>query len=199
MAKKISGSEAGWRTVSRGVCYEDPYLQVCEEVVRTPARASSITWTVVHRKAAAVVVPMTRDGRFLMVRQERIPVRQTLWEFPAGQIDETRSPTNRQILQTAMRELREETGWQLAPRGRLVPLGGFWTSPGFTSEHGWLFLARYVEPSPDGHEHDESETIVETHAFTPGQIRRMIARGVIRDANSLASFARLVAMRLFTI
>ncbi len=186
----------GWRTVSRKTVYENQYLQVSEERVKTPGRNKAITWTVAHRKSAAVIVPVTRQGRLVMIHQERVPVRQTLWEFPAGQIDNTYSPTDAQVHETALRELREESGWQLAPGGKLTPLGMFYTSPGFTSEHGWLFLADPVEPAPDGHEHDASETIFQARAFTKAQVRRMIARGEIRDANSLACFARLAAKGL---
>ena len=45
----------------------------------------------------------------------------------------------------ARRELREETGYELAPGGELVSLGYFFTSPGFTDEHCYLFLARPVQ------------------------------------------------------
>ncbi len=186
----------GWRTVSRTTVYQNQYLQVCEERVKTPKRKKSIAWTVAHRKSAAVVVPVTREGRMIMIHQERVPVRRTLWEFPAGQIDDTYSPTEAQVSATALRELREETGWQLAPRGKLISLGLFYTSPGFTSEHAWLFLAEPVEPAPDGHDHDESETIVQAREFTKAQVKRMIARGQIQDANSLACFARLTAKGL---
>ena len=67
--------------------YANPYLQVFITTVRTPSRPAAPPWTVVHRKAAAVIAPMTPDGRFLLIRQERIPIRAAIWEFPAGQID----------------------------------------------------------------------------------------------------------------
>jgi ADP-ribose pyrophosphatase len=194
--KRLIKDGDGWKTVSRKTLFQNDYLQVCDERVRTPSRDKAMAWTVCHRKSAAVIVPMTRDGRMIMIRQERIPVRKLLWEFPAGQVDETFSPNPEQIAKTAARELREESGWQLAKGGRLTSLGTFYTSPGFTSEHGWLFLAEPVEPSPDGHAHDASETILEARAFTPVQIRRMIARSEICDANSLACYARLSAKGL---
>jgi 8-oxo-dGTP pyrophosphatase MutT (NUDIX family) len=39
---------------------------------------------VVQRKAAVAVIPVLEDGRFVMVHQERLPVMQTMWEFPCG-------------------------------------------------------------------------------------------------------------------
>ena len=40
-----------------------------------------------HRKAAVIIAPMTRDGRIVLIRQERIPVRAAIWEMPSGQLD----------------------------------------------------------------------------------------------------------------
>ena len=75
----------------------------------------------------------------------------------------------------------------------LVPLGLFFTSPGFTDEHGHLFLAERVEPADSGHAPDHGEAILEIREFGPGELRRRIAAGEIRDANTLAAFARLSA------
>ncbi len=77
-----------------------------------------------------------------------------------------------------------------------MPLGHFFSSPGFTDEHGYFFLARGVRPSAAGHAHDESETILDCRAFAPAEIVRMIATNEIRDANTLSIFAQLVARGL---
>ena len=42
---------------------------------------------VARRHTAAVVAPQTIDGKFILIRQERIAVQRVLWEFPAGQVD----------------------------------------------------------------------------------------------------------------
>ena len=139
---------------------------------------------------------MTEDGRLLLVRQERVPIRATIWEFPAGQIDDHAEPEA--IRATALRELREEAGYELANDGELVPMGYFFPSAGFTDEHSHLFLARPVIAHPQGTEHDASEAITECRGFTPVEIRQMIASGEIRDANTLSAFARLTAMGLLT-
>lgn len=193
---KLYADGKGWRTLSERAAYHSPYLVVTEELVATPRRPGGQDWTVAHRPGAAVVAPRTRRGGFVMVRQERIPVRRELWEFPAGQVDASRAPTPAQVRAAARRELREEAGLRLAAGGRLVPLGMLFSSPGFTSEHAWLFLADPVEPDPRGHAHDEAESIAGTREFTPGELREMVAAGVIADANSLAVYARLAALRL---
>jgi ADP-ribose pyrophosphatase len=186
----------GWGTVSNDLQYANDYLQVFLAKIRTPSRPGGALWTVVHRKAAAVVAPMTPDGRLVLIRQERIPVRAVLWEFPAGQIDSASDQDDAAIRATAFRELREESGYELGPGGELIAMGCFYSSPGFTDEHSYLFLARGVVPSAGGASPDPNESIQECRAFTVPELRRMIAENEVRDANTLSTFARLTARGL---
>lgn len=186
---------AGWCTVRDETVYANPYLEVHRPTVTTPTRAEPFQWTVAHRKGAVVVAPITAEGKLVMVRQERVPIRATIWEFPAGQIDDHAEADA--IRATGLRELREESGYELAPGGELVALGHFFPSAGFTDEHGHLLLARPVVPSAEGHAHDESEAITECRAFAREEFVAMIASGEICDANTLAAFARLVALGLW--
>lgn len=184
----------GWETLGVEQKFADPHLQVFTARVRTPTRPQGCEWTVVHRKAAVVIVPVTLEGRFLLVRQERVPIRETIWEFPAGQIEENSEHDQRAIHAAAARELREESGHQLAPGGEFVSLGHFFPSPGFTDEHSHLLLARPVVPSPEGPSLDENEAISECRAFTAEELKTMIAQTQIKDANSLSAFARMSAL-----
>jgi ADP-ribose pyrophosphatase len=186
----------GWKVLEDREVYANPFLEVHLQTVATPTRPHGAHWTVAHRKGACVVAPMTANGHFLLVRQERIPIRACLWEFPAGQIDAAGGHDAAVIRETALRELREETGTELAPGGELLPLGHFFPSAGIMDEHSHLFLARPVVTSPHGAAHDANEAITECREFTPEQFRAMIASGEIRDANTLATFARLTAMQL---
>lgn len=187
----------GWETQGMDLQYANSYVQVYLARVRTPSRPNGTTWTVVHRKGAAVVAPLTADGRFLMVRQERVPIRETIWEFPAGQIEENANHDDEIIRATALRELREEAGYELGEGGELIALGYFFPSCGFTDEHSHLFLAKNVVPAHGGHAPDEHEAITQCRAFTAEELRAMIARNEIRDANTLSAFARMSAMGLF--
>ena len=183
----------GWETLSADIRYADPFVQVSASRVRTPSRPGGVAWTIVHRKAAAIVAPMLADGRLLLVRQDRVPIRAAIWEFPAGQIDGLVGQDDAAIRETARRELQEEAGYELAPDGELISMGCYFSSPGFTDEHGYIFLARGVVPSASGPRHDENEAIHECRAFTPAEIRGMIAGNEIRDANTLSTFARMYA------
>jgi len=186
--------DPGWETISNDLQFANDYLQVFLSKIRTPSRPGGAPWTIVHRKAAAVVAPMTADGRLLLIRQERIPIRAALWEFPAGQIDSPARSDDAAIRATALRELQEEAGYELGPAGELLPMGCFFSSPGFTDEHSYLFLARGVVPSAHGSSHDPGEAIQECRPFTVAELRRMIAGNEVRDANTLSTFARLTVL-----
>ncbi len=184
----------GWRLAGDEVLFANPYLEVHRVLIATPTRPEPFHWTVAHRKGAVVVVPVTADGRYLLVRQERVPIRATIWEFPAGQIDDTEDADA--IRATGLRELAEESGHELTEGGELISLGLFFPSCGFTDEHSHLLLARPVVPLAQGAKPDEAEAITECRAFSAEELRAMVASGEIRDANSLSAYARLSAMGL---
>ena len=163
------------------------------EEMRSPARREARLWTVARRKRAVVVAPMTTEGKLILIRQERIPIRATIWEVPAGQIDDESETDLDAIAAVGLRELREETGFELSEGGELLSLGDYFTSPGFTDEHGYFFLARPVQECAAGHSRDESESILDCRAFSPEELGGMIANNEIRDANTLAICARLLA------
>ncbi len=183
--KAVSESD-GWETVSRETHFQNDHLSVATEEIRTPARPVPRKWTVVHRKRAVVIAPMTAGGKIILIRQERIPIRVAIWEVPAGQIDDAKVQDSGAIEAIALRELREVTGCELADGGELISLGDYF-------ERGYFFLARPVRPGAEGDTRDELESILECRAFTSGELLRMIDRNEIRDANTLSICARLIA------
>jgi 8-oxo-dGTP pyrophosphatase MutT (NUDIX family) len=199
-------SAAGWKTISSETHFANRNLQVATEAVCTPARSTPRSWTIVHRKPAVVIAPMTRDGKLILIRQERIAIRAAIWEMPAGQIDDVvtgvadpgRELQLEMIKVVALRELREETGFQLAADGEMIALGDYFSSPGFTDERGYFFLARPVEACVDGHAHHESESIIDCQSFSASELGGMIAGNEIRDANTLSICARLIARGFLT-
>jgi ADP-ribose pyrophosphatase len=198
-SNRAVGDRDGWQTISSETHFESDHLCVVTEQVRSPARAQARPWTTVYRKGAVVVAPMNADGKIVLIRQERVPIRAALWEMPAGQVDEETAGAAQNSEAIALRELREETGYELSSSGELISLGDFFSSAGFTNERASLFLARPVEPGANGPAHDESESILECRTFTSEEIGQMIAANEIRDANTLAICARLVARGLLSL
>jgi ADP-ribose pyrophosphatase len=71
----------GWSTAADDVAFANPHLEIHRVTVTSPTRPEPFGWTVCHRKGAVVVAPMTEAGSFVLVRQERVPIRETIWEF----------------------------------------------------------------------------------------------------------------------
>jgi ADP-ribose pyrophosphatase len=185
-----------WQILEINSLFRNPYLEVFQERVILPGEVRIRDWTVVRRKQAVVIAPVTAEGKFVLIHQARIPVRKMLWEFPAGQIDDSLQPGAEMIRETALRELTEETGYSLGTGGELTYLGHYYSSQGFCDETPHLFLARPVQASGFGRRPDDSESIVECREFSLEDLSSMIADSVIQDANTLATFARLSAKRI---
>ena len=189
---KLVRDTDGWETISSEHEFTNSHLEVVTEQVRTPSRSQARTWTTIRRKPAVVIAPMTSDGKFLLIKEERIPIRAAIWSMPAGQVDDEVESNEKEIEAVALRELHEETGYDLAPGAELVSLGYFFTSAGLTDEHCYFFLARPVRKA-DVHKGEEGEAILECRAVTTSELARMIAQNEIRDANTLGICARLTA------
>ncbi len=121
------------------------------------------------------VVAIDNEERVLLVRQFREAVGKTLLEIPAGGIETGEDPT-----QAMQRELREETGYQA---DQVQQLGGFYSSPGYSSEYLYLYLATGLKPAPL---HAEDTAGIELVRFYLLDIPQLIAAGEIGDAKSIA-------------
>jgi 8-oxo-dGTP pyrophosphatase MutT (NUDIX family) len=187
-------SRDGWDCVREERLFENPHTSIDRVETLTPNRRDKLVpWFIVKRQAAVAIAPVTEKGEFVLIDQERIPVRQSCLEFPAGQIDcAVNDITCEIVIETALRELQEETGYALLPGGRLTPLGWFLPSQGFTDEHVYLFKAEPVcfVSRP---ELDESEHISPARLMGSEQLRRMIADHEITNALTLALYARMAA------
>ena len=190
--------ERTWEIISSERHFANAHLEVATERVRTPFRSEPRAWTIVHRKAAVIIAPMTREGKVLLIRQERIPIREAIWEMPSGQID-NHNADQEEIKKVALRELREEAGYELVKDGELIAIGHYFSSPGFTDERGYFFLARPVQRCKEPPDRDEAESILDCREFTVEQIRSMIVENEIRDANTLGICATLAARGLLSL
>jgi ADP-ribose pyrophosphatase len=143
-----------------------PNGRVCElEMIRHPG--------------AAAVVPLDEQRRVLLVRQFRYAAGGWLLEVPAGKLDAGEPPET-----CAAREVEEETGYR--PR-ELSPMGWIWTTPGFTDERIWLYLARDLEPSRQELQTDEVLTV---ERLPLDEAVEMAATGEIRDGKSVCALLR---------
>lgn len=140
--------------------------------VETPGGERFVAEIVEHRGAVGIV-PVTADGRVLLVRQYRLPVGRDLLEIPAGTIEPGEPPDV-----CARRELAEEVGQAAA---RWDPLLTFYPSPGILTEQLHLYLAR--ELTPRSLPREEEDLRVEAVALADAY--RRIDSGEICDSKSI--------------
>ncbi len=130
---------------------------------------------VIHR-GGAVIIAVTQEGKIPLVKQYRYPFDKVLIELPAGKLDAGEDP-----LVCAARELKEETGYSAKNVKRL---GSIYTSPGYSSEELYLFLATELEAGET--ELEEGEEGMEILELAPEEITQMILNGEIHDAKTIA-------------
>ena len=96
-------------------------------------------WYYVDTPPSVMIVPLTRDGNLVLVRQYRHNLKDHVLEFPAGTVSVDEEPEA-----AAERELREETGYALAARAAMKPMGTYYSLPSETNKYTHVFLASPV-------------------------------------------------------
>lgn len=166
------------KQISQKVLSEGAIGKFCHEEVEMPG-GSVGRFEVLYHPGASAVLPVVSDGTVLMLRQYRWPIRDWMWEIPAGKLDPGEA-----YEACARRELEEETG--LVP-GRLEMLGDVLTAPGFTDELIRLFAA--FDFSQGELDRGPGE-LIEMREFTVDEVVGMIRQGEIVDAKTIAAFAQ---------
>lgn len=164
--------------LARRPLFEGRIVRLSVDRVRLP-NGNEVELELIRHPGAAAVVPVDESGAVLLVRQYRYAAGGWLLEVPAGKLDRSEAPER-----CAARELEEETGYRA---DALVPMGCIWTTPGFTDERIWLFLATGLERTQTAHQPDEVMTL-ERVPLT--RAVEMAARGEIADAKSICALLR---------
>lgn len=132
-----------------------------------------VVYEVVEHPGAVAMVPVTPEGRVLLVRQYRQAVGSELLEVPAGTLERGETPEA-----CARRELAEEVG---RAAGRWVPLARFYPSPGILSEVLHVYLAQDLCPVQVDREEEDLRVV----AVPLDDARRRVEDGEIQDAKSI--------------
>ncbi|MCA9134199.1 MAG: NUDIX hydrolase [Planctomycetales bacterium] len=147
-----------------------------ERVTQRFADGSSFTREVVRHPGAVVIVPVLDDGRICLIRNYRVAVDRELLELPAGTLEPGEPP-----LETARRELIEETGFRAA---EVVPLYEFYMSPGILDERMYAYLATGLTAGPPARELGEQ---IENQLVTLAELDALLRDGSVQDSKSLSA------------
>lgn len=158
-----------WEAVNLG------FLKLRSRQVEVRGKAVNLEW--LEFPDVVGMLPLTDDGRIVLVEQYRVAVDRVTLEIPAG----AANPGETQEA-AAHRELAEETGYRAAELRRL---GAFYPAIGYSSERIALFVATGLTPGPTAF--DEGEEIRVVH-LSPAEMVAAITGGRICDSKSILAY-----------
>lgn len=136
-------------------------------------------WDIIVHPGAVAIIPIANNGNLILIHQWRRAIGKIIYELPAGTLEENEPP-----LACAQREIQEEIGYKAK---NLIPLGGLYSAPGFSTEYIHLFIATELEESrlpQDTHEGIDVEEISLEKALNLIDIEE------IDDAKTIAGISR---------
>ena len=166
-----------WKQIRATIVAHNPWWVYRKDDYELPSGKRG-EYHYVHTNGASLIIPVTDDGKLLMVNQYRYLMRRESIEFPCGGVKEGSSYN-----ETAWHELREETGYTT---DRLFEAGEFNPYNGVTDEICRIYIARdlrFVGETPD-----ETEEFEYLH-LAPEQLESSIASGRIWDGMTIAAWA----------
>ena len=152
--------------------YEGIVVNVSVDHIRLVDGSTSFREVVEH-PGGVCVLPVDENGVAHCVRQFRYPMREHLLEAPAGKLEPGEEP-----ISCAVRELSEETGFTA---GEMIPLGSYYTSPGYSTECLHLYLALELRR---GQAHLDEGEFLDLVRVPYAELWEMASRGEIRDGKT---------------
>lgn len=160
-------------TVSSDLIYTGKTIQLRVDTVETPNKGYQKREIIEH-KGAVGIVAITNDNKIVLVKQYRKAIEKELFELPAGKIEIGESP-----LDCAIRELKEETGYSAK---NLKLIHKYYTTPGFSNQLVFIYLAQNLTP---GESHLEEDEFLEVYEFDREEAYNMVMNNEICDSKTV--------------
>lgn len=169
------------KRLKRELVYQGTILDVYKDTVE--ANGHKAEWDFIHHYGAAAVVPVTKDGKILMVRQYRNALDRETLEIPAGKLDRPDEPK----IECAYRELEEETGYRCDHLEYLLTVN---TTIAFCDEAIDIFVAKDLIPS---HQHLDEDEVINVEAWDLEDLKQLIYNGKLTDGKTVAAIMTYAA------
>jgi len=168
-----------WTTLSSRNIYQNPWISVREDQVLTPGGSAGIYGVVSMKNKAIGIIPIDDAGNTYLIGQYRYPLQEYSWEIPMGG-----GLIENDILESAKRELQEETGFTAAKWTNICRLH---TSNSVTDEEGFVFLAEELTAGETAFEETE---VLHIKKVPFQEALRMALSNEITDAISVAGILK---------
>lgn len=172
-----------WQITGEKNVYDNKWINVTEYDVINPSGGKGIYGKVHFKNLAIAVVPIDSEGNIYLVGQYRFTIDEYSWEIPEGGCPEGTDP-----LDTAKRELLEETG---LIAGEWMEIMQLHLSNSVTDELAYIYLARQLLQA--NAEPEETEQLqIKKLPFTT--VYEMVMDGRIKDALTVAAVLKVKLM-----
>lgn len=162
------------KQISSKNVFKGTLLNVFQDEVMCPNGKESVREYTKHN-GASCIVPFLPNGNLIMEKQFRYPLNEVIYEFPAGKCDLGEDP-----LKTAIRELKEETGYNCE---NVTFLGDIYPACAYSTEVIHLYKCNICGKENRHLDEDENLEIVE---LSYSDIRNLAKKNLIKDAKTLA-------------
>lgn len=165
-----------YERLDRKLVYEGTIINMYKDHIRVP-NGNIVDWDFIGHKGAAAVIPITEDGKILLVRQWRNALDRFTIEIPAGGLEGTDEP----MIDCAARELEEETGYKSDNLEFLVSLR---TTVAFCNERIDVFVAKNLIKTSQKLDEDEN---IEVKVYDMEELLEMIRKGIMQDSKTVSA------------
>lgn len=165
-----------YERLDRKLVYEGTIINMYKDHIRVP-NGNIVDWDFIGHKGAAAVIPITEDGKILLVRQWRNALDRFTIEIPAGGLEGSDEP----MIDCAARELEEETGYKSDNLEFLVSLR---TTVAFCNERIDVFVAKNLIKTSQKLDEDEN---IEVKAYDMEELLEMIRKGIMQDSKTVSA------------
>lgn len=166
-----------WKTLKSKTIIKNRFFNLIEESFKKNDGTLVKKFYTIKRKDVAVIAAFTKDKKIVLVSQYRPSVKTLDIELPAGYMEKG----EKNIKQTAERELLEETGYKVQ---KLVKMGEAFASAGFMNNKVHFFIGFGAEKIR-GQKLDFSEEI-EVKVVSWESALSLLKKGKIKDLGSVA-------------
>ena len=173
-----------WQILDSEVKYENNWIRVVHQKVINPSGGEGIYGTVNFKNIAVGVVPIDQDGNIWLVGQYRFPLNEYSWEIPEGGC-----PKGEEVLDTAKRELKEETGL-IAQEWKLI--SKLHTSNSVCNEVAYIYLAESITQSESQPEETEQ---LQVKKVSLKEALMMVMEDKITDSMSVAGILKVARLK----